>query len=405
MKVLVYTTLFPNHLQPNFAVFIKQRMIHFARLKDCEIKVVAPVPYCPPWSILGKWYQYSQIRKFEEIDGIDVFHPRYPLIPKISMAVHGFSLFFSTVKLVKHMYKFFPFDLIDSHYIYPDGLASVLLAKAVRKPVVLSARGSDINQFTLFRLIRPMIKYALDQADHVIAVSGALKEEIEKLRIKHDRISVVPNGVDIKKFYPTERGDARLKLSLLSDKKVIISVGSLIPLKGFDIVLEALNMLRQRNPNVHLYIIGTGLSRSSLERQIEELNLKEYVSLVGGVPNSELGLWYNAADVSCLASSKEGWANVIMESLACGTPVVATGVGGTVEILTSPDIGILVDRSPESLCDGLQRALETEWDRNQIRAHVGSHSWFEVAYQVREIFEAVLDKRSETRSLEKAGWR
>lgn len=391
MKILVYTTLFPNHLHPNNAIFIKQRMFHFAKLKDCDIKVVAPIPYCPPWPQLGKWYQNSQIKRYEVMDGIEVFHPRYPLIPKLSMPVHGLSLFLSSIELLKKINHTFSFDLIDGHYIYPDGFAAVLLGKALKKPVVLSARGSDINQFTQFKFIKPMLRYALNHADHVISVCDALKQEMVDLGINNGKISVISNGVDSNQFYPVDKNKARNKLALPHNKKIILSVGSLIPRKGFHVILDSLPRLLQKDTNIHFYIIGEGPFRSSLERQIESLNLTKHVFLVGERPNRELKTWYSAADVFCLASSREGWANVIMESLACGTPVVATNVWGAPEILISTDIGMLVERTPEALYNVLKTALETTWDRKRIRDHVKDRNWCTVAKEVNSVFRSVLD--------------
>jgi len=323
MRILVYTTLFPNHVQPNNAIFIKQRMFHFAKLKDCEIKVVAPIPYFPPIRLSQRWFQYSRIKKKEIMDGVEVFHPRYFLIPKICMVFHGFSLFLSSLKLIRDIYREFPFDLIDGHYIYPDGFAAVLLARALKKPVVLSARGSDINQFTEFKSIKPMIRYALKNADHVISVCDALKQEMVKMGINTDKISIISNGVDTDQFYPMDRREARKVLSVPGDAKVILSVGSLIPRKGFGMLLDTFGSLRPSNSGITLYIIGEGPERPFLEKKIRDLNLGKCAFLIGEVLNSELRTWYNAANLFCLASLREGWANVIMESLACGTPVVA----------------------------------------------------------------------------------
>lgn len=393
MKILVYTTLFPNHIQPGRGIFTKQRMFHFAKLPGCAVKVVAPIPYCPSWSALGKWYQYSQIKKYEVIDGIEVYHPRYPLIPKVSMAVHGFSLFLASLSLVKRLHQKFPFDLIDSHFIYPDGFAAILLGKAMNKPVVVSALGSDIHQFLSFRSIKPMIRYALNHADHVISVCDALRQEIITLGTNDDKTSVIPSGVDTERFYPIDKREARARLSIAADRKILLSVGALIPLKGFHFILDALPKLLQEAGSIHLYIIGEGYYRPSLEKKIENLRLGEYVTIVGQRPNSELGLWYSAADVFCLASFKEGWANVIMESLACGTPVVATRVGGTPEILNSPDIGILTDPTPESLQIGLQRALGMTWDRKQIRAYMENRTWSNIAQEIKAVFQTVCEQR------------
>ena len=207
------------------------------------------------------------------------------------------------------------------------------------------------------------------------------------------KISVVPNGVDADIFYPVDKEEAQRKLHINHNNKIIVSVGSLIPRKGFHIILEALSRLIQRDTKIHLYIIGEGYYRSVLEKKIQDLHLDPHVTLVGEVANNELKSWYSLADVFCLASSREGWANVIMESLACGTPVVATRVYGAPEILTSSSIGILVDRTPESLYDGLKTALETPWDRELIHAHVKNRNWFTVADEVKEIFDMVLSRR------------
>jgi len=365
-------------------------MFHFAKLDGCEIKVIAPVPYCPPWRFLGKRYQQSQIKKFEVMDGIEVYHPRFPLIPKLSMPVHGLSLFLSSLNLVKRIHQDFPFDIIDGHYVYPDGFAAVLLGKALKKPVVLSARGSDINQFIGFRTIKPIIRHALEHADRVISVCDALKREMVKLGINSHKITVIPNGVDTQKFFPEQRSIARKTLSLPNHNQIILSVGTLIPRKGFHVLLDAMPIILKEIPQTHLYLVGEGAYRSYIEQKIAQMSLNRHVTLVGERPNSELRIWYSAADVFCLASSREGWANVIMESLACGTPVVATNVWGAPEILTSPDFGILVERNPESIAAGLIEALNRQLDRNQIREHIAEQTWDLVAREVHAIFGSCL---------------
>jgi len=172
MKVLVFSSLFPNHLQPNNAVFIKHRMKTVADEYNVEIKVVAPVPFSPPIKRLKKWYIFSQIKKHEYIDSIEVFHPKYLVTPKIGMSFYGLNMFLGTLKTVKEIYKGFPFDLIDAHYIFPDSFAAVLLGKVFNKPVVVSARGTDINLYMKLKFIRPLIRYVLSQSSSII--SGTL---------------------------------------------------------------------------------------------------------------------------------------------------------------------------------------------------------------------------------------
>lgn len=394
MNALVYTSLFPNHLQPNKGIFIKQRMFEYARLAGCSIRVIAPVPYCPSWRFLGHWYTYSKIKPHETSDGIDIFHPRFLLVPKISMLCHGLSMYLSSIGILKKIHSERAFEIIDSHCIYPDGFAAVLLGRYFRKPVVLSARGSDINQYMEFKTIKPMLRYALKNADRVISVSSALKEKMLALGIHGEKISVIPNGINLERFKAEDRSIARDKLGLKRNAKILLSVGWLIPQKGIQVTLEALPRVCPYHPELEFYIIGEGLYRKELEKRIAELHLNGKVFIVGEMPNSELPTWYSAADVVCLASSREGWANVIMESLGCGTPVVATNVGGAPEIITSESIGFLADPSPEGIAKSLIDAFSKSWDRETIRSHVEGRTWQNVALTVMDVFFSISGKSS-----------
>jgi glycosyltransferase involved in cell wall biosynthesis len=306
------------------------------------------------------------------------------------MPFHGVLLYLSSLKLIKEIEKNFPFDIVDGHYIYPDGLAAVLLGRAIGKPVVLSARGTDINQFIGFRSIKPMIKYALNSAGHVISVCKALKDRMTDIGISGEKISVIPNGVDLNNFFQEDRMAARRRLGLREDAVIVLSVGSLIPRKGYDVMLKAVGKIVKKVKGFQLYVVGEGPQRGFLESKAKEMNLAPHVNFMGQRPNSELRGWYNAADVFCLASSREGWANVIMESLACGTPVVATNVWGAPEILTTPDVGLLVERNPDSIKEGLLNALNRRWDRLRIHRHVAERTWHKVAHEVKAVFELTL---------------
>jgi len=393
MKILVFTSLFPNHLDPDFGVFIKNRMLSVAQLKGCEIIVVAPVPYCPPWKILGKWYRFSKIQKHEKLKGIDVYHPRYLLIPKISMRYHGLSMYFFSIGLLKRIYKKFVFDIIDAHYIYPDGFAGVMLGRKFNIPVVVSARGSDIHDFPRFKAIKPLIQRTLSMANHVISVCNALKDAMVRLGCDSKKIKVISNGIDADRFFMLPRNLAREKLNLDQDKKIILSVGSLIPLKGHHLTIEAMQDILRDIPAAHLYIAGKGEKEENLKKQVLENGLLDHVSFLGHVANEELNQWYSAADVFCLASSREGWANVIMESMACGTPVVATNVWGAPEIITNEKVGILVERSVDAISRGLIDALNRDWDQDMILEHVSKRTWDVVAREVKDVFDCILGEK------------
>jgi teichuronic acid biosynthesis glycosyltransferase TuaC len=390
MKVLVFSSLYPNNRQPNRGVFVKERMTAVSRMDGCEVRVVAPVPYFPAIR-LGRRWEYSQIVEREDIEGVTVHHPKYGMIPKVSMWLHGFLMFLGTLPLVHRIHRQWDFDVIDAHYVYPDGFAAVLLGQVLGKPVVVTARGSDINQFTKFRSIRPFLRYTLAHARHGITVCQALKNEMTSLDVPGAKLTVIPNGVDTRKFYLVSRPAARKQLGL-PDGRIVVAVGHLIARKGFDVLLRAVKILvdERRMKDLAVAIIGEGICRAELEALIARLDLGQVVRLVGAVPHNELVNWYAAADLSCLASDREGWANVVLESMACGTPVVATAVWGTPEIIRSDRVGLLTQREPRLMADTLWVALNRSWSAEEISAYASAYTWERAARAVMTVLETTI---------------
>jgi glycosyltransferase involved in cell wall biosynthesis len=229
----------------------------------------------------------------------------------------------------------------------------------------------------------------------VIAVSQALKDSMVELEIPVEKIKVIPNGVDLHKFCRIPKEKAHKKLDLPPDKRVILSVGSLIPLKGFDLLIKALKILFEelQEKDLYLVIVGAGNSREALEHLVSSLDLNGHVRLAGVVPHDELRLWYSAADLFCLASSREGWPCVLLESLACGTPVVATAVGGVPEIISSDKLGLLTERDERKIAAAIRAALKKRWQSHDLIEYAGEHAWERTALAVRHVFESVLSGR------------
>lgn len=390
MRILTFTSLFPTSLDPTYGIFIYQRSAHLARRQGNEVLVVSPVPWFPRWLKLRRWRAASELPAQEEIGGLTVHHPRYFLLPKIAMPFHALLMFLGSFARVRKLHRSARIDCIDAHFVYPDGLAALLLGKILDVPVTVSARGTDINLYPSFKLIRPMIRWTLLQADGVIAVSGALKDAIVKLGVNPDKICVIPNGVDAQRFHLMDREEAKRKLNLPPEIPLLVSVGALVLLKGHLTLIRAFARIAPRHPELKLYVLGEGPLRSELESLVGELNLQGRVHLPGKRPNDELAQWFSAAEVSLLTSSREGWPNVVTESLACGTPVVATGVGGVPEILHSQELGIIVDQTVESVVDGLERALSTKWDREAISKQTRARTWTTVAEEVEAVFSEQL---------------
>ena len=306
------------------------------------------------------------------------------------MPLHALLMFLGSIACVRRLSRSAKIDCIDAHFVYPDGLAAVLLGKMLGVPVTVSARGTDINLFPSFRLIRPMIRWTLSQADCVIAVSGALKEAMVRLGVNPHKVRVISNGVNAELFRLMDRKTARRNLDLPPQAPLLVSVGALIRPKGHLTLIRAFARTAPRHPGMKLYILGEGPLRFELESLVCELSLQDKVRLPGKRPNEELPQWFNAADVSLLTSEREGWPNVLTESLACGTPVVATRVGGVPEILHSPELGIVVDQTIDSVADGLERALLKTWDREAISKQTRARTWNTVAGELEGVFSEQL---------------
>lgn len=385
MRILTFTSLFPNSLDRNFGIFVYQRSKHLAARDGNEVAAVSPVPYLPRWLKSGRWATAGAMPAVEQINGLTIYHPRYFLLPKIWMPFHALTMFLGSLSLVKKLHREKAFDCIDAHFVYPDGMAAVLLGRTLEIPVIVSARGSDITQFSRFWSIRPMVRWTLKRAAAVIAVSESLKEEMVSLGVNADKVRVIPNGIDSEQFRRIGREEARRRLKLPLDNSLLVSVGALVPAKDHRLLIESFGRIAKTNPALRLHILGEGFLRPQLERLVRDLGLGDQVSLPGKRPNDELPLWFSAAEISCLSSEREGWPNVVTESLACGTPVVATGVGGVREILHSAELGIVTERSVEGFAAGICEALKRTWDRNEISRQTRGRAWRVVAEEVAKV--------------------
>ncbi len=389
MNILVFTSLFPNNVRPHHGVFIQERMTRVASLPGVKVRVVAPVPWFPPLR-LGSRYLYSQVRREETIEGLPVSHPRYFMVPKVGTGWHGPMMARSLQPFVAGLRQRFPFDVIDAHYVYPDGYAAVEIGRALGTPVVVSARGSDINHFGTIPAVRGHLARTLSGASALVAVSRALADAMRPLGAESREIHVIPNGVDAGKFRPVPRSTAREKLGLRTGR-LLLGVGHLTANKGFARLLGALHALRRRgdHEDVQAVVVGEGVYRKELERLIADWGLTDQVRLAGEVPHADLHLWYSAADLFCLFGEREGWPNVLLESMACGTPVLATPVGGVPEIVSSPEVGALAVGDDEALADAILAGLRRSWDREAIVRYAAPHTWERAAKSVHTVLASV----------------
>jgi glycosyltransferase involved in cell wall biosynthesis len=384
MRILTFTSLFPNSMAENLGTFLLQRTLHLATRQGNDVQVVSPLPYVPAFLRNTSRGKVAAVSEVETIAGLTVHHPRYPLIPQVSMPLHGALMYAGCLSRIRALHSKHSFDCIDGHYVFPDGLAAVMLGKALNIPVTLTARGSDIHTFPAFTTIRPQIRWALRNASAVSAVSNSLADAMMILESTLSSVEVIGNGVDAKRFFPEERAVARKKIGIGEGDKLIVSVAALRKVKGPDLLVRAAALLTRDEPNLKVLFVGEGEELENLRQLATQLGCADECRFVGAVANADLRRYYAAADVSCLASRNEGWPNVVLESLACGTPVVGTSVGAVAEILSSATHGLVVEPTPESICKGLRQALAVSWDKETLVSYAQSQSWDKVADRVED---------------------
>ncbi|MEO2030452.1 MAG: glycosyltransferase [Planctomycetaceae bacterium] len=398
-SVLVLSSTFPSCADRNYGVFVKERLRAVADLDGHELRVVAPTPYFPPLPVSTRWSHWSRFPRAEFVDGLDVRRPRYFLPPKIGGYIQPALMYRSARRAVERLRsEGFDFDLVDSHFVFPNGVVGAMLAEKYHKPLVITGRGEDILRFPGLPMMGRSIRWAVQRASQFIALSEEIAEAFERQGAPTNRITVIPNGVDIEKFRPIPKREARLRLDLPPDRPIIVSVGNRQERKGFHLLVDAIPKIQQAHPDMLLVIAGGAAPYGNdytpeIQRRIAEHGLQDHVRLLGGVAHEDLLYCYSAADVFALLSSREGSPNVLMEALACGTPAVATPVGGIPQTLAEPHLGIVLqERSVAAAADGLITALGRDWDTVAIRRTMESRSWQQTAESVAAVFERALSE-------------
>ncbi len=372
LDILTFTSLYPNPQNTRNGIFVEHRVYQLLRSQQVRIRVVAPVPWFPFKSpIFGRYARVARIPFTDKRKGINVWHPSYLTVPKVGMTAAPVLMAYSLRAFLKRFFRTTgkP-DVLDAHYFYPDGVAAALVGRWFDIPVVVTARGSDINVIGAnYRLPRMMIRRAAERCSAVVAVSDALKRRLTELGVDSQSITVLRNGVDLGYFVPRsngalgnpERDDVRL-----------LSVGNLIPSKGHQHVISALKQLQ----GATLSIAGDGPMESALRGLASRLGVADRVKFLGTLDQTDLQLHYQGAHLLVLASTREGMPNVILEALACGTPVVATRVGGIPEVVDTAAAGRLIEQaSPEAIAEAVKSMIAAYPDREAVRRQAERFSW------------------------------
>lgn len=392
MKLLTFTSLYPNAIHPGHGPFVEMRLRKLIESGGVESRVVAPVPWFPTrHPRFGRYGEFAQVPKSERRHDIEVLHPRYLTFPGLGIHIAPWSMALSArSSLTQTIKSGYDFEAIDAHYFYPDGVAAAALGRWFRRPVVITARGTDINLLPQYAAPKRLILAAARGAAAIITVSQALKSELVRLGVAADKIEVLRNGVDLHLFQPILQDDARAALGLDTGPNaspVLASVGSLLELKGHYLVIEALAAI----PEARLIIAGRGPEQHNLEVLAHKMGVAHRVKFLGQVAQNDLATVYSAANVLVLASSREGWANVLLESMACGTPAIATRVGGSAEVIKTPSAGFLIERRDAgAIAEAVKRIIATPPLREATRRYAQDFDWGATTAGQRRIFAAAI---------------
>ncbi len=386
VKILSTTICYPTPQNPDPGLFVRKRIEAIAR--HAEVRVVCPVPYFPGYS--------PEPPEDHTHATPPVYYPKMHYLPGVLKFLDASFYARAFARCVRAFRSEYPFDVIDAHFVWPDGVGAAIVAWKLGVPAVVTVRGKIVSQ-TRYRFRRRRIAYMLESIDGRITVSESLARRVQELTKKDLDIHVIPNGVDTGLFHPTDRDAARRTLGLDPDARYIVSVGQVREIKGFDRLVEVLPEVRKRAGDVRLLLIGSEIGERNYERRVRHLirrnGLEPFVALLGSQEPAAVAEYLNAADVFALATRSEGWCNAIHESLAVGTPVVTTDVGGNREQVCDDTLGLLVPfGQSHALTAALVDSLKRDWDRSSIAAAGSRRSWDQVAVETLDCFEQVLSR-------------
>ncbi|WP_456367066.1 glycosyltransferase family 4 protein [Thermococcus sp.] len=379
--LLVLTNSYPDRDGRHYGgIFVKEQVGEL-RKHFKNVYVISPQP-------LGT----NKMLKDYEYDNVRVFFPRFLHAPiGYFRKKLGDNFFKSALNVIKK--EGLEFDLIHAHFAWPSGYAGVKLGKELGVPVVVTAHGYDVYDLPFRdKYYLEKIMWTLKTCDHVITVSRSNLDILTgKLGVPENRVSLIPNGFDGMLFKLINKEQARKKLGLPSDKKIVLSVGNLVPVKGHEFLIQASRTVLNKRKDVLFVIVGGGPLRKKLENLVGELGVREHFLFAGPRPHEEIPLWMNAADLFVLSSLSEGNPTVMFEALGVGLPFVGTAVGGVPEIITSEDYGLLCPPAdPDCLAEKILIALNREWDERKIEEHGRTFAYDNVSVQILKKYREVL---------------
>lgn len=369
-RVLIVTNLFANPWDASRATFNQQQFERLARTLD--VSVLVPVSWL---SVLRRPFAYPRLRRAAMRRWPFADYVIFWYVPGVGRRFHAAFLLVSL--LLQRLPTFLSrrWSCMLASWGYPDAVAVGALAMMSGTPFVVKVHGTDINAFANAPARRAQIRWALNRAHHVVAVSRALADRLGQIGVSRERTSVLYNGVDPRKFHPIAREEARGRLGYATHDRLVLFVGNVQSSKGCGELLSAFLSLSASTTGLRLAFAGSGPQTKELHTIVADRGMAQEIRFLGRLAHEDLLQWFGAAAVLCLPSHAEGVPNVVLEAMACGTPVVASDVGGIAEVLP-PFAGLLVPPgNVKALQAALASALQTDWDTDRIVRHASGFDW------------------------------
>ncbi|MDE2403938.1 MAG: glycosyltransferase [Sphingomonadales bacterium] len=376
MRVLSVSTLFPNPARPAFGKFVANQMAAVAARGDCDLTIVNPLGI-PPWP-LSRRAPYAALAgcpAMSGLAGLAVHHPRFTVVPVVGGDSNPARLARAVLPLARRLHDERRFDLVDAQFFFPDGPAALAIARALGVPLTVKARGSDIHYWSTRPRALAQLRAAADGAAGMLAVSAALKRDMVALGMPEERIRVHYTGLDHARFRLVPQAEARAEvaaqLGIPAEGSLFVCPGALIAIKGQALAVRAVAEL----PGARLALAGSGADEAALRALAGVLGIGERVHFLGQVPHERLPVLMAAADAVVLPSEREGLANVWIEALACGAPLVIPDIGGAREVVSDDGAGRIAPRAPDAIAAALRALVAAAPDRRQVAAHAARFSW------------------------------
>jgi glycosyltransferase involved in cell wall biosynthesis len=376
MRLLFISNVFPTPVQPSKGPFNAAlvRALSYAH----EVAVICPIAWTDEWQARRSGRAVPQTRR-ASVGGVEVHYPRFYFTPKVMREHYGWFMWRSVCGVVREQIDSFKPDAVIGYWAHPDGHVAVRAARLAGVPAAVMVGGSDVLVLTQGRGRRERVLEVLRDADAIIPVSEDIKSKLTGFGISAEKVHVVPRGVDSERFHPGSPAAAKARLHVSVRGPILLWVGRMVPVKGLDVLIDACAKLRAHGIAFHQYLVGDGPLRSALEQRAVASGVSDAITFVGNVAHSDLPDWYRVADFTVLPSHSEGVPNVLRESLACGTPFIASRVGGIPEIASGTACKLVPPGDADQLASAIAEAVSGGKDKCEHSPLTQQGSWAESA--------------------------